>query len=87
MAEVAKDIVEARQLILELQARLTRVVEMSRLIQVEAEHLSPDSEPTRFRVCAEIAQEAAEMASEEVERVDLAFRTIGASISGEVAHA
>lgn len=87
MADPAKQIAEARNLILEVQARLSRIVEMARIVQGESEHLTPDSEPRRFRACAEVIHEAAEMAVEEVDRVDLAFKIIGTGISGQALEA
>lgn len=57
-------------LAMEVQSRLQRVIEIARLIESESNHLSVDSEPNRFRICAEVIWEAAEAALADAEKIE-----------------
>lgn len=76
-------IAAANELVQEAQSRLHRIIEMARVVRAEADFLPADCEPHRVRVCAEVIQEAAEMAQGDVERIEIGFGAIRASLTLE----
>lgn len=64
---------EMRQLAMDLQARMTRVVEMARLIERETDDMEADSEASRIRICAEVIWETGDTARDDLESIEAAL--------------